>query len=302
MQKVTTTPGGPELSPLVAGVMKWGIWGANLETTAVKRLIEQCIEVGITTFDHADIYGHYTTEELFGRAFATLDNHVKDQIQVVTKCGIRLTTKNRPENRLKSYEVGKEYIIKSAENSLKVLGVDCIDLFLIHRPSPLMEPEEVAAAFSALKSSGKVDHFGVSNFTPSQFDFLAQHTELVTNQVECSPLHPHPMNDGTFDQLMNKNIRPMIWSPFGGGKYFSDETSSARRLRHTVQEINERHGSPGEDVILLAWLLRHPSKPIPILGTSKFERLQTAKLALDIELDAQDWFEILEAARGHEVA
>lgn len=302
MQAVTTTNSGPQLSPLVAGVMKWGIWGADLEPAAVGRLIEQCIELGITTFDHADIYGHYTTEELFGKALISLGAQIKDQVQIVTKCGIRLTTKHRPENRLKGYEMSRDYIVKSAENSLKLLGVECIDLFLIHRPSPLMEPEELAAAFAHLKESGKVKHFGVSNFTPSQFDLLAGHTELATNQVECSPLHPQPMDDGTFDQLMSKGIRPMIWSPFGGGKYFSDETSAARRLRYTVQQVNERYGSPGEDVILLAWLLRHPVGAIPILGTSKIDRLRLAKQALDIKLDSQDWFEILEAASGKEVA
>ena len=302
MQKVTTAPGGPQLSPLVAGVMKWGVWGAELKPAEVGYLIEKCVEIGITTFDHADIYGHYTTEELFGKALAKLDNQVKERLQVVTKCGIRLTTKHRPENRLKSYAVDKEYIIQSAENSLRMLGAGSIDLFLIHRPSPLMEPEEVAAAFAELKSSGKVQHFGVSNFTPSQFDLLARHTELVTNQVECSPLHPGPLEDGTFDQLLGRKIRPMIWSPFGGGKYFSDETSASRRLRDTVQQVNERYGSPGEDVILLAWLLRHPVGAIPILGTSKFERLETAVKALEIILDTQDWFEILEAARGSEVA
>lgn len=302
MQKVTIKSGGPQLSPLVAGVMKWGIWGADLQPAAIGRLIEQCIEAGITTFDHADIYGHYTTEALFGQGLALLGNDLKQQLQIVTKCGIRLTTKHRPENRLKGYEVSREYIIQSAENSLRALGLETIDLFLIHRPSPLMEPEEVAAAFEELKSSGKVQFFGVSNFSPSQFSLLSQYTELATNQVECSPLHTEPLDDGTFDQLLAHKIKPMVWSPFGGGNYFSEENSAARRLRDTVREINERYGSPGEDVILLAWLLRHPVGCIPILGTSKIERILSAKQALEVNLDSQDWFAILEAAKGHEVA
>lgn len=290
------------LSPLVAGVMNWGVWGADLDVEQFKIIIEQCVDLGMTSFDHADIYGHYTTEATFGQALAQLGSSFRDQIQLITKCGIRLTTKNRPEHRLKSYLSSKAHIIRSAEKSLSNLSTDYIDLLLIHRPDPLMQPAEVAAAFEELKTSGKVKHFGVSNFTPSQFELLAAHTDLVTNQVECSPLHTGPIFDGTFDQLLQRQLRPMIWSPFAGGKYFSEETSSARRLRHTVREINERYDSPGEDVMLLAWILRHPARLIPILGTSKIDRLITAQKALDIEMDSQDWFEILAAAQGQEVA
>jgi len=302
MNKIQLAAEGPALSRLVAGVMKWGVWGAELDTEDYKRLIEQCIDLKITTFDHADIYGHYTTEGEFGAALATMGSSTRDKMELVSKCGTRLVTKNRPEYRVKSYLASREHIINSVEHSLRELRTDYLDLLLIHRPDPLMQPAEVAAAFEQLRESGKVRYFGVSNFTPSQFDLLAAHTQLVTNQVECSPLHPDPIFDGTFDQLMGRELRPMVWSPFGGGKYFSEETSGARRLRHTVSAINERHGNPGEDVILLAWLLRHPAGILPILGTSKIHRLTTAVRALDIELDSQDWFMILEAARGDEVA
>ncbi|MEL6143194.1 MAG: aldo/keto reductase [Bacteroidota bacterium] len=302
MEKIKIAPNGPSLSPVIAGVMKWGVWGADLDTAAMQRLIEESVDAGITSFDHADIYGHYTTEAAFGQAIQTLGSGFREKIELISKCGIRLTTRNRPDYRVKSYLSNKEHIIWSVENSLRELGTDHLDLLLIHRPDPLMQPEEVAEAFSLLKQSGKVFHFGVSNFTCSQFELLASVTELVTNQVECSPLHNDPIFDGTFDQLMQRQLRPMTWSPFGGGQYFSSETSAARRLREAIREINLKYGAPGEDVILLAWLLRHPVGILPVLGTSKITRLKSGIKALDVELDSQDWYIILEAARGHEVA
>ncbi len=302
MEKVELAKNGPCLSPIVAGVMKWGVWGADLNTHQVSTLIDQCVEVDITSFDHADIYGNYTTEALFGTALAELGSSFRQRIQLVSKCGIRLKAKERPANRLKAYDSSKAYILQSVEQSLKDLRTDYLDLLLIHRPDPLMQPEEVAAAFDELRSAGKVLHFGVSNFTPSQFTLLQQHTELVTNQVACSALHLDPIFDGTFDQLQGQQKRPMIWAPFQGGEYFNETSSQGRRLRYTVQQIDKKYDHPGEDLILLAWLLSHPVGMLPILGTTKIERLRDALLALKMPLDRQDWFEILEASQGHEVA
>lgn len=264
-------------------------------------MMSHCLDIGITTFDHADIYGHYSTEETFGLALTELGTSVRAQIQLVTKCGIRLTTHRRPENRVKSYDTSRDYIIACAEQSLRNLRTDYIDLFLIHRPDPLMDPNEIAEAFNALRDSGKVRHFGVSNFTPSQYTLLNSSTELVTNQVECHPLNPGVLFDGTFDQLLQKKLHPMVWSPLGGSRYFKGEGTAVLRLRDRVQEIAEQH-EVKEGVILLAWLLQHPSKPIPVVGTTKEERLTATVQALNLTLDRQDWFAILEAGRGVEVA
>lgn len=301
MEKVKIAKEGPALSPIVAGVMKWGSWGAAKSAKEVQILINQCVEVDITTFDHADIYGNYTTEALFGAALEGLGSSFRQKIELVTKFGVRLKTKERPENRLKSYSTQRQYILQSVENSLKALHTDYIDLLLIHRPDPLMQPEEVAAVFEELRTAGKVLHFGVSNFSPSQFALLNQFIPLVTNEVECSALHTAPMFDGTFDQLLGQGKRPMVWAPFKGGEYFNETTSQGRRLRYTVQQIDEKYKHPGEDLILLAWLLRHPVGMIPILGTSKVERLRDALLAPKLSIDEQDWYEILEASRGKEV-
>ena len=295
------TPKGPTLSPITAGTMTWGEWGADLSPSQMAELIGVCIDAGITTFDHADIYGHYSTEESFGAALAQLGETVREEIQLVSKCGIRLKTSRRPENALKSYDTSKEYIIESAERSLQNLKTDYLDVFLIHRPDPLMDPVAVAEAFTQLKQAGKVLHFGVSNFTPSQFQLLHDVFPLVTNQVECNPLHPDIFFDGTADQLLSKQIRPMIWSPLGGSNYFGSEGTAVLRLRDAVKTTAAKYDT-SENVILLAWLLRHPVGAIPVVGTTKPERLRESVAALSVELAAQDWFFILEAARGSEVA
>lgn len=279
--------------------MTWGIWGHNLPGKAISALIDHCLEVGINTFDHADIYGHYTTEEAFGQALR-LNPGRRQNMKLISKCGIRLVCEQRPQNRIKSYDTSKDYIIQSAEQSLRNLGTDYLDLLLIHRPNPLLRTEEVAAAVHQLKREGKILHFGVSNFTPSQFTFLNQYTKLVTNQIEASLLHNDPLFDGTFDQCLQMGIKPMAWSPLGGLFKRDDETSN--RVSHKLDEIGEHYGSPGNDVMLLAWLLHHPAGILPVLGTARHERINAAVKALDIQMDNQHWFELLEAARGAEVA
>lgn len=292
-------PNGPTFSRLVAGVMTWGVWGHNLSIKEMQALIEHCLEEGVTTFDHADIYGHYTTEATFGNAWGGLSAD-RSEVQMISKCGIRLVCDERPDNHIKAYDLSKDYIIRSAERSLRNLQTDYLDLLLVHRPSPLMRAEEVAAAFAELKSSGKVRHFGVSNFTPAQLDLLRSATPLVTNQVQASLLHNDPFFDGTFDQALHYEMRPMAWSPLGG--FFSRDDDAARRVADALDDVGAKYGSPGSDVMLLAWLLHHPAGILPVLGTARESRLTAAVKATQIELDDQDWFTLLEAARGHEVA
>lgn len=293
------SPDGPVFSRLVAGVMTWGVWGHDLTVAQMSNLIDHCLELGITTFDHADIYGHYTTEAAFGQALAQRPDR-RQQMELISKCGIKLVGQERPENLLKSYDCSRGYIIKSAEQSLRNLGTDYLDLLLIHRPSPLLHAEEVAEAVALLKASGKVRHFGVSNFTPAQLDYLRQATPIVTNQIEASLLHTQPFFDGTLTQCQQLNIRPMAWSPLGGFFNSDDETTS--RVAGKLEELGEKYGNPGADVILLAWLLHHPSGILPVIGTARANRLATAVAALDIQLTDEDWFALLEASRGHEVA
>lgn len=300
--RIRIAPNGPEFSRIIFGTMKWGAWGWKLKKRAILRLIEESVEKSVTTFDHADIYGDYTTEEIFGKALK-LQPSLRKKLEIITKCGIQMVTPNRPKNSMKSYDTSKEHIIWSAENSLKNLQTDYIDLFLIHRPSPLMNPDEIAEAFSQLKQSGKVLHVGVSNFTPSQFEMLHSRVELVTNQVEASVLHFSPFLDGTFDQLITKRISPMAWSPLGGGNLFTKQGEiRIQRIRKVAQSICDRCGGVGLDQIYLAWLLKHPVSILPVLGTARIDRVESAINALNVDLTNEEWFRLWEASTGKEVA
>lgn len=287
-------------SRLAAGVWKWGVWGHQLSPKDVLRLIEVSLESGIKTFDHADIYGHYTDEALFGQAMA-LNPSLRNQCYLVSKCGIKLITENRPQHRIKSYDTSAEHIVKSVENSLQALKTDRLDLLLIHRPDMLMEADEIAGAFETLRRQGKVLSFGVSNFTPSQFELLSSRFPLITNQLEISILKLDPFLDGSLDQCQRLRIQPMAWSPLGSGALFSHPSEPRhRRILEKAQELGTLLGYD-PDQILLAWLMKHPSKIIPVLGTGNPKRIQKAAQAATLELSREQWFELWQASTGTEV-
>ncbi|NMM49722.1 aldo/keto reductase [Marinigracilibium pacificum] len=299
--RVVISNEGPELSRLVAGVWKWGHWGHKYSPKQVGSIISECAELGISTFDHADIYGDYTDEKLFGDAMEHSGVN-RDNIQLITKCGIKMVSENRPEHQIKSYDYSEEHIINSVNTSLSNLKTDYIDLLLLHRPSPLLNPEVVAGVFNKLKHEGKVIHFGVSNFTPSQFSMLNKYFPLVTNQVQVSPLYTECLTDGTLDQCIELGLKPMAWSPLGSGAIFSDDNSDDQvvRVRKTLQKLAEKY-NVGLDVIILAWHLKHPAEILPVLGTGKSSRLKDALDAFNIELTTQEWFEIYSASIGQDI-
>lgn len=286
-----------EFSKIIVGVMRWGIWGANHSEKDVQKLIETSLEENLYTFDHADIYGGYTTEELFGNAFSGM-NIEREQIQLITKCGICYPSekKNHP---LKHYDYSKEYILNQVDESLRNLKTDYIDVLLLHRPSPLMNPEEIAAAFGILRSNGKVRDFGVSNFTTSQFDLIHHYFPyLVTNQVEISLTETKSFYDGTLDQMMAKNLQPMAWSVMG--TYFAEDSERVARIKSVFDELCPKYMAT-EAQLLLAFLLKHPSRILPIIGTSKTDSIRPLKQALNIDLTTEDWFALLEASHGNKV-
>ncbi len=293
--------GGPRLSPVAAGAWRLADWAWTAQQTL--GWIEQCAELGVTTFDHADIYGGFTVESLFGDALA-LQPGLRDRLQIVTKCGIRPLAPvqpARPEQRVNSYDSSGAHIAASVEQSLRALRIDRIDLLLIHRPDWLMDVGEVATAIDALKRAGKVLHFGVSNFSAPQFELLDAATPLATNQIELHPLHLAPLDDGTLDQAQRLRRRPMIWSPLAQGRLLGgDESPAAQRVRWVLGSVAARLGcTPAR--VAFAWLLRHPSRPLPVAGTRRIEALREAVLALDLVLDAPTWYEIWQAGSGHQV-
>lgn len=283
-------------SPIIIGTMRWGIWGANHSQKEVQKLIETSLEEGFSTFDHADLYGDYTTEKLFGDAFSQM-NINREEIQLISKCGIEMPCKNR-NYQIKSYNYSKEHIIKSVVNSLENLQTDYLDLLLLHRPSPLMDPQEIAETFDELREQKKVRHFGVSNFTPSQFELINDAFPLVTNQVEISINHTNAFDDGTLDQLMRKGLQAMAWSVLGN--YFSNESEQNSRIRLVLGKLCKKY-NVDENQLLLAFILKHPSKILPVIGTSRWEMIKKFKESLDINLEREDWFKLLEASQGKEV-
>lgn len=297
---IKLAPDGPQFSRIVAGVMNWGVWGQNFTPEQTADYIDRCLDLGITTFDHADIYGHYTTEKLFGDATRG-NSSQREKMQLVSKCGIKLTTSNRPQHRIKSYDTSKIHILTSVDNSLRNLRTDYLDALLIHRPSPLMSPDEIGEAFTELKAAGKVRYFGVSNFTAAQMSLFAASFPLITNQIEVSLLARSPFLNGTLDMCLEKKIVPMAWSPLAGGKVFTDtDKEQVQRIQAAALPLQEKYNA-GLDQILTAWLSGHPARIIPVFGSTKIERLKAAAEALNIDLTREEWFMLWEAAEGQEV-
>lgn len=293
---------GPEFSRLAWGMMRLHQDVDSQEPKELLRKLEECLEVGITTFDQADIYGNYTGEALLGAALAESPG-LRERIQLISKCGCMLISPHRPENRVKHYDTSREHIIASVENSLRHLHTDRLDLFLIHRPDPLMEADEVASALTSLRSAGKILHVGVSNFLPRQFDLLQSRLDfpLVTNQVQASVLEIKALHDGTLDQCQHYRITPMAWSPIGGNALFFGNGETEIRVRQALQAMAEEMGAAGIDQVALAWVLRHPSRPLPVLGTNRISRIHSLAEAEKLTLTRQQWFTLWEAAAGHPV-
>lgn len=286
------------LSPIVAGAWRLAEW----QWTPQQRLawIEGNLDIGVTSFDHADIYGGYSVEALFGEALA-LRPALRARMQLVSKCGIKLVTPARPGHHVKHYDTSAAHVRKSVEQSLQALRTDHLDLLLIHRPDALTDFDELADALEALRREGKVRYFGVSNFAPHQLAPLHRRFALATHQIELSPLHPEALHDGVLDQCQDLGLRPMIWSPLAGGRIFTADDERARRLRATLEVMA---GELGVSVttLVIAWVQRHPSQPLPILGSRRIEVARDAMAALALRLDAQQWWRVWTAAAGHEVA
>ncbi|MFK5855451.1 MAG: aldo/keto reductase [Bacteroidota bacterium] len=286
-----------EFSRIVHG--HWRLMDWKLSNKELLELTQQSIELGVTTFDHADIYGNYSCEKIFGDALALKKNLRKD-IQIVTKCGINLVSDKFPNREVHHYNYSYKHIISSVENSLKNFQTDYIDLLLLHRPAPFFNPEEVAKAFSNLKDSGKVLNFGVSNFNPQQYEMLNSHIDnkLVTNQVEISPLCLEHFENGNIDYFLTNSIAPMAWSSLGGGKLLNPKSEKELRLYNCLTEIASEKNINNIETIIYSWLLSHPASIIPIIGTGKIKRIEYAVNAMDIDMTLEQWYRIYKASTG----
>ncbi len=287
-------------SRVIAGTMKWGRWGVAYDRSGYERMIEGCLALDVTSFDHADIYGGYTTEGEFG-AVLQAKPHLRQQMQLITKCGIKMLAANRPAHQIKSYDTSFEHIIASTDRSLKNLHTDHLDLLLIHRPDPLMDPDEIARAFEFLFQQGKVRQFGVSNFNASQLALMESRFPIVCNQIEASAFHLDPFLDGTIDYHLRHKIHTMAWSPLAGGSPLLDPANKIGERIYKVASALAVTYQCEPNQVLLSWLMKHPSGILPVLGTSKLERVKRAMEAVHIPLQREDWYRIWTASTGQDV-
>lgn len=283
-------------SKIIIGCMSWGKWGKQFSIDEQVDMIEFCLEKGNSVFDHADLYGDYTTESEFGKALKK-GGFKREEISIITKCGIQNPGKTR-NNSIKHYNYSKDYIIWSAENSLKNLNTDYLDVFLLHRPSPLMNPLEIAEAISILKDEGKIINFGVSNFTAEQVDLIKAEVPVSVNQIEFSLINNSAMINGNLAHMQNNNIQPMAWGPLG--KYFTEDNEQTKRIKKELLHLSKKY-DVSEDTILLSWIVKHPSKISPVVGTTNKQRIIQANKALKLQLELEDWFSLWQAALGREV-
>jgi predicted oxidoreductase len=285
-----------KFSRIIQGCMTWGAWGKQLTKNEMISTLHHCLDSEITTFDHADIYGDYTTEKDFGDAFAA-SSIPRESIQLISKCGIQYVGETR-DNTVKHYQYDADYIIWSAEKSISDLQCDYLDLHLIHRPSALMHLDEIAKAVDKLTSEGKIKAFGVSNFTPMQTDLIASKSTVSANQIEFSLTAHDAIHDGSLDHMKLSNITPMCWSPLGS--VFKAEDEQNRRIHTILDELTQTYGA-SKDQLLLAWILKHPAGIHPVIGTTNKERISLAAKAEGLGLSEIDWFRMLIECQGHKV-
>ncbi|WP_026317134.1 aldo/keto reductase [Ahrensia kielensis] len=300
MQMIDFKNAVPEMSRLIYGVWRLGD-DADTSSEHIIRKVEACLDQGITTFDHADIYGGYVCEELFGNALKGRSD-LKSKMQIITKCDIMLTGEAYPQRRVKYYDTSAAHINYSVENSLKRIGVDVIDMLLIHRPDPMMDHYETGAALDALVDSGKVRGIGVSNFMPWDIELLqsAMKHPILTNQIEVNILEHAPFTNGQIAKAQQADMPIMAWSSLAGGRLFDTSDEAAKRVMPRLKEIaNEQN--VGADAVAIAWLLAHPAQIMPVIGTNNIERIAKISDAMNVKIDRETWFELWTLAEGHEV-
>jgi len=286
-----------ELSSIAYGMWRLGD-DDNTSPSHIQAKIEASLALGITTMDQADIYGGYEAEELLGACFNNTPT-LRDRVEIVTKCGIVAPMGRYSDAPVKHYNTSKEHVVASVEHSLRLMKIDKIDLLLVHRPDPFMDPRSCAEGLESVLASGKVKNVGVSNFKPHDFTLLqsAMSSPLVTNQIEISVVATDTFTNGDLAFLQERNLPAMAWSPLGGGSLFDGSNAA---LTQVMQTVAKRHDTDVSN-IALAWLMSHPAGIVPVLGTNRLDRIVNVEGALSTMLDRESWFEIYTAALGNEV-
>lgn len=297
-----TVPTLSAAGTLTLSRIAYGMWrldeAQDTSAAQTQAKIERCLAQGITTMDQADIYGGYTSEAIFGAALKAAP-HLRKDLQIITKCGIIAPVGRHRAARVKHYDTGAAHITASIEASLRAMHTDYIDLLLIHRPDPFMDPDVTGPVLDRLVADGKIRHVGVSNFKPYDITLLQSRlsNRLVTNQIELSLLARDGFTNGDLAFAQERRMPPMAWSPLGGGALFGPDH---RALHQRLSEIGAQWGTDATGVAI-AWLLAHPANIIPVMGTNRLDRITQFSDAFAVELDRQTWFELLTLAQGQEV-
>tara|TARA_B100001093_G_scaffold252860_1_gene241990 strand:+ start:1222 stop:2076 length:855 start_codon:yes stop_codon:yes gene_type:complete len=281
------------LSRVISGTMNWGTWGVNHSSDKMSELILSAFNNGINSFDHADIYGGYTTEKTFGEAFLKTGIN-RENVFFISKCGIMYPSEKLPI-KVKHYDYSENHLIQSVENSLKNLKTDYLDCFLLHRPSPLMDISEISNTITRLLEENKIRSFGVSNFTISQMEMFKDKLNISFNQINLSLTNLDSVFDGTLEYMQSNNIIPMAYSPLG--QYYKTENT---RLKEVVDLFSKKYNC-NDDQLLISWLIKLPSRVYPVIGTTRVDRINKSLGSLKIDIEISDWFEILEASVGKRV-
>jgi predicted oxidoreductase len=290
---------GLQFSKVISGMMRAS--GEGLRDKKMVEFVDKCLELGITTFDHADIYGDGESGRLFGEAVLKNNPSIRSKMQIVTKFNIVLPTQR--SNFVHYYDSSINHLNESINASLKNLCTDYIDVLLIHRQDPLLNPAEIADGLDSLVRQGKVKNIGISNASYTYFEMISSFTKtpLVTNQVEVSPLYTDTFFNGVMDSALKNNIPIMAWSPLAGGRLFSAKTEQEVRVKAVLEKMAKKYAVDSIDKIAYAFLFKHPANICPVVGSMKFDRVKSCADALAINLDTKDWFIILEASRGAEI-
>ena len=295
MQKIYLSDSGPKVSPAIYGFYRWNEEIRNPSST-LARILDICLESGINTFDHADSYGWYECEKLFGNVIAEKGIRRED-IVLFTKCGLRVPHSTRPDIRIKHYNTSAKHILASIESSLRNLRTDYVDIFLLDHLDHISDIEETAVTLRKLKESGKVKNIGVANFSVFQHQLLASYLQLpiVTNHIEFNLLNTAALDNGQIDYIKQRYMRPLASAPLAAGRIANGTDSQAQEIRRKLAEIGEKYNADIE-AIAVAWI--NKTGALPLIGTTNEQRIRNIVSAFDINLDNQDWYELYEASRG----
>ena len=294
MEKIYLSDSGPKVSPAVYGFYRWGY--GDLSQNKMESIISLCLELGINTFDHADIYGGYECEELFGQVIKS-KSVKREDVVLFTKCGINLPHPGRPDIRVKHYDTSREHILKSLENSLRNLRTDYIDIFLLNQLDPLSNLEETAITLHKLRETGKVKNIGVVNFSVFQHQLLSSYLRIpiVTNHIELNLLNTTAFDNGQIDYMKQKYMRPLATAPLAEGRIANSIEKRPLLIRRKLEELSPKYNANIESMAV-AWIVKLGA--LPLIGTTDEQRIRNIAKAFDVDLDRQDWYELYEASRG----